>query len=299
MTTPTTTAILKVFETFRMAPTAYDQYESVGRQILAERISKFVSEGKTIEFIMLGFPFKSTNRRDKVIGELPDLGEELTLKNFARFNEEISRVYSAGVNVGIASDGFVFNDLLGVSDKIVDQYAEISHDLGRVAPMSWYSLRDFYESELSSSREKVMNQFAPTPEKLEQEILMNPDVNILYRGMTRFMMEELADKGYPSGNQLQKAAKKLTREMMMRNEAWSNLVKKEFSHKIRLSMHPSVNNGAKFSFKLIPGERTHHSAWHSAVFMDGDEVVTIHKKDAEAQGLRLILKDGRPYSYER
>jgi len=294
-----TQRILEVFQGYRMDPTPIDQYEQVGKQLLAEKIDGFVNSNKVIKFIMLGFPFKSTNIRDKVLGVVPDLGEEITLQNFAAFNRAIKQVYEPGVNIGIASDGYIFNDILSVADQTVRDYGDISMELGKEAPMSWYNLNDFYQGDLAAKRVKVVEHFGPTQEKLEQEILMNPDVNFLYRGMIRFMSEELADKGYTSGNQLQKAAKKLTREMMLRNEAWSNLVKKEFADHIRLSMHPSVNNGAKYSFKLIPGKNANHSAWHCTIFKNGDEYVTLHKKDAINQGLELVYKDGRPYYFQQ
>lgn len=293
-----TTQILQVFDGYRMEPTPLDQYLQVGRDLLAEKIQRFVDHGERLKFIMLGFPFKSTNTRDKVLGELPDLGEELTLQNFARFNRDIQQVYSPGVEIGIASDGYIFNDLLGVADQVVDRYKEIYADMGKIAPMAWYSLKDFFSGTTAAKRESLTTLLAPTPEKLEQDILLNPDVNFLYRGMTIFMMEELAIHTWPSKNQHQKAAKKLTREMMMRNEAWSNLVKTEFSDHIRLSMHPSVNNGQKYSFKLIPGPKANHSAWHCVIYLNGQEYVTMHRKDAEAAGLELVYRDGRPYNYQ-
>lgn len=282
-----------------MAPTPLDQYDQVGRPVLLEKLSKFVDRGKEIPFVMLGFPFKSTNLRDKVIGQTPDLAEKVTLDNFSAFNADIKAVYKPGVNISIASDGFIFNDLLKVDDGTVYDYQSITACLAKRtgAPMKFYNISDFYHTDLNTARESVVAQFALSPEKLEQEILINPDVNFLYRGMTHFMMEELADKGYPSKNQVQKAAKKLTRQMMIRNEAWSNLVKHEFKDHIRLSMHPSVNNGDKYSFKLIKGEHANYSAWHCAIYVNGTEYVTIHKKDAEAQGLQLEYKDGRPYNF--
>jgi pyoverdine/dityrosine biosynthesis protein Dit1 len=113
------------------------------------------------------------------------------------------------------------------------------------------------------------------------------------------MEEELRPRGFTSGNQLTKAAKSLTREMMLRNEAYSNLVKKEFSSMVRLSMHPSVNNGAKYSFQLIPSPKAHHSAWHCALVVNNDgSLETMHRKDADALGYELVSVDNRPYYYK-
>lgn len=124
-------------------------------------------------------------------------------------------------------------------------------------------------------------------------ILFEPDTTSLYRGMIRFMGEELAMYEYPSNNQREKAAKKLAREMMFRNEAYSNLVTHEFGNMIRLSMHQSTNSGKKFSFKLLPGDQK-HSAWHSAIVKSGESIMTMHRKDALAQGYELIYVDGKP-----
>jgi len=85
---------------------------------------------------------------------------------------------------------------------------------------------------------------------------------------------------------------------MRMNDAWSVLVNTELKHRIRLSMHPSVNNGNKYSFQLIPSENAHHSAWHSAVLVDGDQVSTLHKKDALAAGHELMMREGRPYYFQ-
>jgi pyoverdine/dityrosine biosynthesis protein Dit1 len=112
-----TNQILEIFEGFRMAPTPIDQYLQVGKEILSNKIDNYTKVNAAIEFVMLGLPFKSINIRDKVIGVLPDLGEEAMINNFERFNKLIKEVYSPGVKVTVISDGFVFNDILKVNDQ--------------------------------------------------------------------------------------------------------------------------------------------------------------------------------------
>lgn len=294
----TTQNILNVFESYRMAPTAIDQYETSGKQILADRISTFAASNSPISFAMLGLPFKSTNTRDKVLGKLPDLGEELTIQNFSNFNEDIKRVYAPGINMVVASDGYVFNDLLGIADTTVEQYKEINQHMGASGPMKILDINDFYGGQsISLKREKLMDQFGYTWEKMEQQILFNPDVNFLYRGMLKYWDTEMACRNFESKSQRAKYAKKLVREMMLRNEAYNMLVRKELGDHIRLSMHQSVNNGYKYSFKLIPGQHTHHAAWNAVVVMRGEEAITMHKADAEKAGYQLVHKDGQPYNY--
>lgn len=299
MNTITVNHLLEVFQKYRMAPTAIDEYESVGKEILREKISSFVSLNKEINFIMLGYPIKSTNTRDKTLGVLPDMAEEVSFENFKNFNNDIKEFYDPGVKIKIASDGYVFSDVLEVSDKIVLDYEEMVKDMARVAPIQFFDLTDFYDksSSINVMREKIVSQFGITDVELERRILMDSDVNYLYRGMIRFMEEEIAMKNYPSRNQLNKAAKILTRQMMHRNEAYSGLVREEFKSDIRLSMHPSVNNGNKYSFQLIHSNRAWTSPWHCALLIDKGEFATVHRKDAEAAGYELIYKDNRPYYF--
>lgn len=299
----TVNSILNVFDPFRMALTPIDQYETKGKSILAEKLQPFVDKNIPIDFVMLGFPFKSMNVRDKVIGTLPDLGELLTLQNFATFNNEIKKIYAPGVTMNIVSDGYIFNDIMDVSDNTVSDYKEISSQYGKDvdAPMKWYDIKDFYnqQSSLDSMREKTMQSFGISEVELERRILFDEDVNFLYRGMIKFMTGDLAIRDFASGNQLHKASKKMAKEMMLRNEAFSALVRTEFSSSIRLSMHPSINNGVKYSFQLIPSKKAWTSPWHCAVLLDEEnEFATIHRKDAEQKGYELVFRDGRPFNYQ-
>ncbi len=297
-----TDQILRVFEQFRMAPIPADMYHQQGRALLGAKMEEQISKGQQLTFVMLGFPFKSTNIKDKVLGVKPDMAELETFKQFARFGAKMKEVYSAGVQVKVVSDGYVFNDLLEVDDRTVAQYKELCEDMiyQTEAPVQIIELNDLYSTKnLAVNREKVMSQFGITETQLRHNILFDTDVNILYRGMIQFMGYELAMKEYRSNNQLHKAAKRLANDMMFRNEAYSNLVKHEFKSDIRLSMHPSVNNGAKYSFQLINSENAHHSAWHSVLVMDmrSGTVETMHKRTALENNYQLINVDGQAFHF--
>lgn len=289
--------ILRIFERFRMKPNSLDQYEIIGKDILANKMISFIRSSQPLRFIMLGFPFKSINTRDKVLGEKPDMGEQLTIENFKRFNKQVKEIYSPGAEIIVASDGYLFNDLLGVADKTVDTYGQIMKEFSSDSPVKLMNLSDFYGADLNVSREKITEQFGISWEELEKRILMDVDTNFLYKGMIRFMEEELSIKQFPSGNQLHKAAKSLARNMMLRNEAYSNLIKHDFKDSIRLSMHESINNGQKYSWQLIDSQKAHHSAWHSVIVKKGTEIETMHKKDAQAQGFELIYQNKQPFYF--
>lgn len=286
-----------------MAPTISDQYDAIGRAKLAERIDVFVGLWQPIKFSMLGYPMKSPNDRDKVIGKLPDLGEELSFANFAYFAQAVREVYSPGVEYALISDGYIFSDIMQTSDATVQAYAERNKAMTRAArlPVMWYDMLDFYPSHLGlpAIREKVMADFGIPAAELERRILFDPDVNTLYRGMLFFMEGDLAIREFPSRNQLHKQAKIVAREMMFRNEAYSKLIQTNFTDHIRLSMHQSVNNGTKYSFQLIPSPLAKHSPWHSAVLKRKDGLIqTIHKSDALAAGHELVNVNGQPFYFQ-
>lgn len=294
--------VADAFSKFRMpAIPEIDQFDTVGRNVLIDKMTPYILQNRPIEFVMLGYPFKSKNHRDKTLGELPDLGEEISLRNFDTFNKVVKDVYSPGVNINLVSDGLAFNRIMDVSDYIVDQYGEINRDTTKNMSVKWHDMRSFYSKELTTDqmRSKVNERFGISEIELERRILTDPDVNSMYRGMIRFLNLDLAIDVYPNSSQLQKAAKMTAKKMMLLNESYSTLIANEFKDAVRLSMHPSLNSGKKFSFQLIPSEKAKMSPWHCAIYIHSDgEFETIHKMDAERLKLNLVNKNNKPWYYE-
>ena len=46
---------------------------------------------------------------NKVLGHLPDLGEELALELLHRMGTDVEKVYAPGAQITIATDGVLFN----------------------------------------------------------------------------------------------------------------------------------------------------------------------------------------------
>lgn len=85
-----------------------------------------------------------------------------------------------------------------------------------------------------------------------------PDALGLYRGQTRFMLEDLADVPSVktlSGKQKKKTAALVAEEMMSRNQAYSNLTELLLPNYVRLSIHAHSNAGPKFAVRLLPASR--------------------------------------------
>lgn len=296
--------ILSIFEGFRLqVPTQIDQYNIIGRDILANKMRKFIVNNMPIEFVMPAFPFKSINTRDKVLSERPDLAEAITLRTFAEFNIEVSKVYHPGIRLFLVTDGLVFNDVIGITDKTTINYHEEVKDMSNqliYSPIEWMNLMDFYNtsSNFQTAREKLFKQFGITEEQMMSRILTDPDVNYIYKGMLIFMEEETAMNSFSSHKAHKRYAKQIVRQAMLRNEAYSALIRHEFPDAVRISMHKSVNNGAKYSIQLIRSPLAYHSAWHCAVALHSDGTIeTVHRIDADAKGYELVYKEGRPQYY--
>ena len=82
-------------------------------------VETFVSKSEPVMMVLPAFPFKSPNRRDKTLGSLPDLGEEVALMHLNGLCSSIAEIYKHGANVVITSDGLVYN---GESTP-VDEYS--------------------------------------------------------------------------------------------------------------------------------------------------------------------------------
>lgn len=83
--------------------------EVEGRLSFTCQIYKFVKAHKTIRMCLPAFPFKSPNSTNKVLGRLPDKGEEIALSRLNGLCQAIKDVYEPGATLVIISDGLVYN----------------------------------------------------------------------------------------------------------------------------------------------------------------------------------------------
>ena len=105
--------ILDVLETYgRHAESdGGDNHKWLGREKFFPRVEQYVRSQQTVKMILPSFPWKSVNRVDKVVGALPDLGEELALARLNAICVDIGKVYDHGAEIHIATDGLAFNGM--------------------------------------------------------------------------------------------------------------------------------------------------------------------------------------------
>lgn len=159
-------------------------------------------------------------------------------------------------------------------------------------------------------RQILMAGCQPSRKALRAQI-QSQDTSILslYRGFSRFMLEDLDLHPLTkplSRSQRKKLATNVSFEMILRNQAYSNLVELIFPDHIRLSIHAHNNSGPKFGIQLFdknaarasstlaPDDRAKGSQdllhiptpWHNCIVeVEGDPVVHVMKSAVAKEAL--------------
>ena len=70
-------------------------------------VEAYVAKNEPAQLLLPAFPFKSPNRKDKIFGILPDLGEEIRLQHLNGLRERIAEIYqpTANIMIGLAHSG--------------------------------------------------------------------------------------------------------------------------------------------------------------------------------------------------
>lgn len=265
----------------------HDEWGARGRQYFVERVRYYTDRYKRIECILPAFPCKSSNM-NKVNDTAPDKGEELALRRLIKATEDVACFYPPGMKVWIVSDGHVFSDCIGVDDDVVSNYTRQLHDLYKnvanpgkdsigfcglkellfqgkaslVFKSEW--VEDFQIDHYTGTRicphsdlcRQILMRSCDTDAGLLKEQISTPGHPrlYLYRGFSKFMMEDLSLLPYfenMSRKGFKKIISKIAFNMIKRNDAYSNLVELVFPHHLRISIHAHTNSGPKFGIKVI------------------------------------------------
>ncbi|WP_419996304.1 L-tyrosine/L-tryptophan isonitrile synthase family protein [Streptomyces boninensis] len=265
-----------------------------------QRLADFVRNGEPIQLTLPGFPCKSPNPA-KVLGHLPDQGERLSLGFLDQLCRSVSEVYAPGARLVICSDGHIFGDLIHVPDAHIDAYADALRTMirgQRLDRLTVYDLRDVYgDRPHDTKRTLVHDRYAPTVEDLRAELRHDDNALRLYRGITRFLVEDAAE--YPGSRAaLQRACRRRAYGVIQRSRAWGELIAERHPRALRLSIHPQPAGAAKFGIRLLAARDVWTTPWHSAALRSADGAWELMPR-AKAERLgRLVLRDGRPSHFE-
>ncbi|KZM27357.1 uncharacterized protein EKO05_0003721 [Ascochyta rabiei] len=311
----TATAVLKTIEQYGLnfeRTGSWEGFETFFPVVLGQ-----VSRGESVKMLLPGFPFKSPNSRDKVLGNLPDLGEELALKHLNGLCENIKAVYEHGAEVHITSDGLVYNDLLGVPDEDVWTFGEavrqitVDNDLHHLSFLRLWDLlgtpgtwsKEHYLANAHNIRQELNKRFGDPQFEANMANMSSSDMQMTHTKYLEFLKSDLLlNKKW-----LQQAPEEqavtivdTAKAMMGRWKAFAAALEASRTDYVRLSIHDSGGKD-KLSMALIPQKQRGAlgaTPWHSVVVAELDgSYRSVQRHIVDLQRYELIYHKGRPYFY--
>jgi pyoverdine/dityrosine biosynthesis protein Dit1/AcrR family transcriptional regulator len=298
--------ILKqLFRYRRLQPTAGKCAQKPCAQCLAlhlPKVRRFVTAGEPIHLLLPAFPAKSPSPQ-KVIGRLPDLGEELALLFLGRICAELKAVYPPGARITICSDGRVFSDLVGVSDQDVTDYGhEITRMLEdlKIDALDTFSMEDLFETaDHPLMRDQLCALYADSLPAIVERARIHEHHRALFNGIQRFLFEDrMGAEPELSKSQVRNQCKELAYQVIQRSDAWGRLIAESFPTALRLSIHPQGPHSDKIGILLGDASDTWLTPWHGVAVEDHGRFKLMQRHEAEALGARLVERRGRPSHYQ-
>jgi pyoverdine/dityrosine biosynthesis protein Dit1 len=303
--TASATALLDELFRFRRTPAATAPCAGVGcPACLAPhlpRVEAAIAHGRPLTFVLPAFPGKSPNPA-KVLGPLPDHGEQLALEFLDALAARLAALHAPGVRFLLCSDGRVFSDVVGMRDEDVTAYQQ---DLSqRIAAsglrhLALFSLDHLHEGEdFAAVRQGLMARHGAPLDALRERVRRggqgsedpaDREAHRVHCGMTRFLLEDASHPGQTlSRNALQRACRARAYELVRRSNAWSDMLATCFPEAVRLSIHPQGCGATKLGLQLLTPD-TWMTPWHGVAVETATGVVLMKRAQAEAAGARLVL----------
>jgi pyoverdine/dityrosine biosynthesis protein Dit1 len=285
----------KVLRTGPDDATAPDE-QSIALQL--PKLHYYISQGQPVHLILPAFPAKSPNRQ-KVLGTLPDLGEEIALTFLQSLCDDIRQVYPPGARLSICADGRVFADLVQVSDAEVSAYNDaLKKLLVRLgtADLDVVNLEDLLTTDsFDAARAWIVGQYGEPLEELKARVRDTDYARAMFNGIHRFVAEDgqaLAPE--KSKSRVKEEGKAVAYEVIQRSNAWTRLLAQEFPHALRLSIHPQHPHSDKIGLRITRAADDWLTPWHGVVLLRANDYVLLKRYQAEELGAMMVEKNGQP-----
>lgn len=268
-----------------------DPGEVTGYKELAQKIEVFVKENRTIDFRMVGFPFKSQNLQKKVITPQPDMAERSSLEYLNAVMERLSKKYAPGAVLTLTTDGLAFGDVVGLAPETLKAYEtslkKLAEDLRHIRILTSEDLLEKNESmqQMLTKLEKgdpVPEQFE---ERLRTERALPQELAILVK---RLKLEFDHPEGAAFLKETQNSIESIARKILLRSLKFGAFLRKKNQGKtyIPVSVHFQQKVDKKFGMKLSPTSCV--TPWHGVLVLQKDGTGQIyHRKDLDLKGLQI------------
>lgn len=272
------------------------------RELHLPRVRYFIEHKQPIHMILPAFPAKSPNP-DKVLGHLPDLGEEIALHALQELCDQIATIYSPGARITICADGRVFSDQVKVSEEEVTAYHNelrkmISNE--GLSALNVIHLEDLIKAkDVMAARATLIERYGKPEDYFRELRQAQPHQQQLLNGIHRFIIEDQRHL-YPdlSKSAYKKQCMEVAKQVVRRSDAWSALLAHVFPLSLRLSIHPQHPHSEKIGIHMTKAADNWITPWHGVMVLGEDGYVLQKKEQAVREGAQIIYKQGRPYWME-
>lgn len=263
-----------------------------------DRVIAAIERNESVAFALPAFPGKSPNP-EKVLGPRPDMAERKSIAFLDRLCRRIEEIYTPGARIVLCSDGRVFNDVVGIPDSDITRYQqdliELISELG-ADRLTTFNLDDVFNGcGFDAMRARLMVAHGEPIEALQAAVRAGGDALRLYRGITRFLVEDAKRPGLAISNtSLQKECRRRAYQVIQRSRAWDALISKRIPGAVRLSIHPQVCGSRKIGIHLMETPDEWLTPWHCVAVEVRGRFRLMKRSQAEALGAELVFRDGRP-----
>lgn len=300
--------------------------DMVGKDKLIRKLEAQCEYDQPIQIILLGFPFKSTNREFKCIGPRADMAEYLALMTLQHLADQVQCLYEPSIHITIISDGLAYqtvidetlptildyhedikkllmyfpnlsfvgweiHESIGSPQELIDKVSQIDVVLTRESEETKKDLKTFVGKEFETTHWK--NHY----KKIAEEECQNLVFKISEKITNPKRIEEHQQKAKTSKinevrNRLIKdEIEKTTDSLSVGSIKFGTFVRENYpnyTNYIRLSVHPHADVGEKLGLALVRGQRG--TPWHNAIKMvrKGDHFSFSYLDDKKSKKLPEI-----------
>jgi L-tyrosine isonitrile synthase len=295
--------ILQILLPYRRTNDRHDDEHTTSDHCFTHQFDQmlpFVTDRAPVLFTLPAFPCKSPSAQ-KVLGHLPDMGERASLRFLQGLCEKIGEVYSPGARMLICSDGHVFGDLIRVPDWHITEYGNALRKMAEeedASAIEFFGLEDVYgKMSFDEKRKLLSTEFAEPIELLKQNVKQDEEALALYRGITKFLVEDGGSVFTGTKSALLRECRQRAYGVIQRSRAWSNLIADYHPHSFRLSIHPQPCESAKFGISLLDSRDAWVTPWHSVAVQRPDRSLALMKRSEAERIGHLVHVNGVPDHY--
>lgn len=279
------------------------------------QVAQFIENNEPIQFVLPAFPCKSPNYIRKVLGDVPDMAERLSLSFLNRLCQDIEKIYRPGAQVTICADGHVFIGTIATDDATVIQYQrELRRFVGELenSHIRLFNLNDHYVGDsFDVMRSKLQAEYAETLDEIREATEHDKYLDGLRKSFISVLAQDShmpADPktGRPAWDgcrtraHLQQRSRARSWELLRRSRAWGFLVGDVFPGAVRLSIHPQPCGSQKLGINLLDESEGNGAKdnwltpWHSTAVEVNGHFTLMRRLQAEELGAQLVYVDGKP-----